>query len=499
MNAFARAQAKGVAMKLVAESKGVSLDGVVFASDVQLERVNWLWKNWMARGAINFVDGDPGLGKSTALIDVAARITRGDVMPDGSAGLDYPGVVMFVLGEDTQSTLRARLEAAGADVSKCPILDYVGQGKTKRHPTIPEDLPRIEQLIRALTVDWLIIDPWFASTSSTIDTDRDASARLALTPTARMAEETLCAVTGLRHFKKGTGSALQRGMSSMAHSAAARSVLAAGVDPADRTKSVLAVAKSNLGPKPKSLGFCVEGTTERPDGTTIVDTRGFPMTTSRCRWLGENAADADALAEVEDAENRRAVDDAVEFLRVELSNGDKTAKEVKTAAAAAGLSWRTVERAKAKIGIKVAKRHFQGAWMWCLPNTATNTKAANVGGDSAAFEEWSNSANNLPGWRSGGVGGDSQAIPANRVQSPPQSPPSVGGAEQQQKQTLTSNTANTDTAPTRAPARNDARGTIVKTMAVIIDEGVAAGEITRLEAVRGLPSFWEWYRNRGKK
>ena len=46
-------------------------------ADVQPERVHWLWPRRFAAGELTILDGDPGLGKSTLLCGLAARLTAG--------------------------------------------------------------------------------------------------------------------------------------------------------------------------------------------------------------------------------------------------------------------------------------------------------------------------------------------------------------------------------------------------------------------------------------
>ena len=58
----------------------------VLLSGVEPETVTWLWPGYIPRGKLSILDGDPGLGKSTLALDLAARLTRGHAMPDGSGG-----------------------------------------------------------------------------------------------------------------------------------------------------------------------------------------------------------------------------------------------------------------------------------------------------------------------------------------------------------------------------------------------------------------------------
>ena len=60
---------------------------VVFGHEIghrPVEEIKWLWKPYLAYGAVSILDGDPGIGKSLITIDIAARLGTGQPMPDGS-------------------------------------------------------------------------------------------------------------------------------------------------------------------------------------------------------------------------------------------------------------------------------------------------------------------------------------------------------------------------------------------------------------------------------
>ena len=46
-------------------------------SDIQAEKVRWLWQPYLPRGKITIVQGDPGDGKTTFVLALAALLTRG--------------------------------------------------------------------------------------------------------------------------------------------------------------------------------------------------------------------------------------------------------------------------------------------------------------------------------------------------------------------------------------------------------------------------------------
>ena len=61
-----------------------SLEDSTLLSSVESEKLDWLWEKRIPRGELTILDGDPGLGKSLITLDLAARITTGRPMPDGT-------------------------------------------------------------------------------------------------------------------------------------------------------------------------------------------------------------------------------------------------------------------------------------------------------------------------------------------------------------------------------------------------------------------------------
>src|SRR5262249_30410369 len=64
-------------------------------STVRAEDVRWLWKGRIPYGKPTILDGDPGLGKSTLTLEIAARVSRGEPMPGDEARLEPAGVVIL--------------------------------------------------------------------------------------------------------------------------------------------------------------------------------------------------------------------------------------------------------------------------------------------------------------------------------------------------------------------------------------------------------------------
>lgn len=82
--------------------------------DINVEPVSRLWKNLIPYGELTIVEGDPSTNKSTMTLDLAARVSTGSEMPDGTTG-DAGSVVLFTTEDSISKTIKPRLLAANAD------------------------------------------------------------------------------------------------------------------------------------------------------------------------------------------------------------------------------------------------------------------------------------------------------------------------------------------------------------------------------------------------
>ncbi|MFQ5463785.1 MAG: AAA family ATPase, partial [Phycisphaerae bacterium] len=103
-----------------AENKGHPRAPVMLRMvDVSPEPIHWLWPGKIALGKLSMIVGDPGLGKSFLTLDMAARISTGAPWPDSRETPNPAGGVILLSAEDDPGdTIRPRLDAAHADVSR---------------------------------------------------------------------------------------------------------------------------------------------------------------------------------------------------------------------------------------------------------------------------------------------------------------------------------------------------------------------------------------------
>ncbi len=316
----------------------------VTAADVVPEHVEWLDCNRLPRGKLVLLDGDPGQGKSVLSCEWAARLSCGEPLTPGAAPPAAGNTLMLAVEDDWADTVRARLDAARADVERIHLSRDVADKAGARSIDIGQraDLAALEQRIRDAEITLVILDPldtFFAIAGAT----SPAKQRRVLQGLGALARETKATVLAVRHLTKATTSALLGGAGSIGVVGTARLALVVGRDPDapdDDEARVLAVSKSNIAAKAPSLRFTIGA------GPTIV-------------WRGESTRSADALMDLRRGwGSGGAVEEAQRFLSEYLASGDMTPTNVRAAAKALGIKEATLRRAKTALGIT----YNRGLW-----------------------------------------------------------------------------------------------------------------------------------------
>ena len=68
-------------------------------SEIQSQEVSWLWFPFNPYGKLTIVQGDPGDGKTTFVLNIAAKLTKGEGL-DGEMKLTEPLNVIYQSAED---------------------------------------------------------------------------------------------------------------------------------------------------------------------------------------------------------------------------------------------------------------------------------------------------------------------------------------------------------------------------------------------------------------
>jgi archaellum biogenesis ATPase FlaH len=233
-------------------------------STVEPESIEWLWKGYIPLGKLTIVEGDPGLGKSSILLDLAARVSSGAAMPDETIALPKASGVVLVMNEDgLADTIRPRLERVQADltrivsVSYIPSVDASTQTPYERPFILAEDLAVLERAVRSYNAKLVVIDPVMAVLGGK-DTYKDNEVRSFLAPLVELSKRHNFACVLVRHLTKGSGdNPLYRGGGSIAFMGLARAAMMVVSDPNDSSKCILYPIKNNLSKLAPALSFSV--------------------------------------------------------------------------------------------------------------------------------------------------------------------------------------------------------------------------------------------------
>jgi hypothetical protein len=338
------------------------------------QNIDWLIPGWIPLGKLTVLDGDPGLGKSTFLADITARVSSHGIGFNQRQG--PTGDVIFLSAEDClEDTVRPRLEAAGANLERIHTIRCMVQGEEERPVEIPADLPFIDDMIDRYKAKLFILEP-LAAYLCGADANKDQEIRRVLYKLSRIAEKRNCAVITMRHLNKHMGGkAIYRGNMSIGVIGHARVGLLVAEDPDDQEKRILAMPKINCGPRQQSLRFGLEVVPE--------------LEVCRIAWLGTSPYYGDELlAEVTPEKKEQQqyeaskLETCTQLLNAILqeANRQKLIRAVKQELVNAGYSQRTIERAAAKLGCEVIREADGTApvYSWRLPATATPESAGGL-------------------------------------------------------------------------------------------------------------------------
>jgi AAA domain-containing protein len=330
--------------------------------------IRWLEEGRIALGKLTLIAGDPGLGKSFITLDMAARVSRGElprraqISGDGShepannakpyAGhlVDCGQVVLLNAEDDAGDTIKPRLETMGADLDRVHLFEGVVQpmGRCVNLTQLDTDVQLLANSLKKIEhLKLIIIDPISAYMGKT-DSHNNADVRSVLAQLARLAQWTGAAVVCVTHLNKDAGGkrAIYRAMGSLAFTAAARAVHLVSKHPDDASKRVVAPVKNNLSEESSP--------------------RVYRIDEGRVVWIDEDIQwDADSIEQAFDGGRATpsAMEEAKRFLEEALGEGPALATKLREDAEGNGISFGTLKRAKRALAIESYRRGDDWYWM----------------------------------------------------------------------------------------------------------------------------------------
>ena len=307
-------------------------------SEIQSQEVAWLWFPFIPYGKLTIVQGDPGDGKTTLVLNIAAKLSKGEGL-DSKMKLTEPLNVIYQSAEDgLADTVKPRLETAGANCENISVIDE----SIKLLSMIDE---RLEEAVIRTKAKLLILDPIQAYLGGGMDMNRANEARDMTKKLGLLAEKYKCAIILIGHMNKAAGNkAAYRGMGSIDFFAVARSVLLVGrIEGQKNTRAVVQI-KNNL--------------------AAFGHSKAFELTEEGFHWLGDYEITADELlGGITPKANKK---ERAKQLIYELAETNSVVKseDIVNLAEEKGISKRTLENAKKELGIK--GKRIGESWYWKL-------------------------------------------------------------------------------------------------------------------------------------
>ncbi len=326
---------------------------------VKVEQIEWLLYPFIPFGKVTIIQGDPGEGKTTMVLQIIAKLTRGEpivlnlqsqkeAQKDNEENLKQevlsqdnpiqPVNVIYQTAEDgLGDTIKPRLLAAGADCSRVLVID------DREQPLTMLDV-RLEEAIMQTKARMVVLDPIQGFLGTDVDMHRANEIRPLMKRVAVLAEKYHCAIILIGHMNKNSnGKSSYRGLGSIDFQAAARSVLIVGRLKDEPETRVMCHVKSSLASEGKSVAFRLDKET------------GF-------QWIGEYDISADDLLSGDARGQKSRI--AKEFLLDILADGGMAQKKIEEEAGKQGIKRKTLRNAKQELEIDSVKRGNQ--WFWIL-------------------------------------------------------------------------------------------------------------------------------------
>ena len=328
------------------EKQNVELK-LIHMEDVISKEVEWLWYPYIPYGKITIIEGDPGEGKTTLVLKLAAALSRGLPLPCDDDKEYEPIHIIYQTAEDgIEDTIKPRLVKAGADCSMIRVID-----ETDKELSMTDD--RLEQAIIETGARLIILDPIQAYIGATVDMHRANEIRPVLKHLGIIAEKHNCAIILIGHMNKASGSkSTYRGLGSIDIQATARSVLLVARLRDKPNIRIMAHDKSSLAPAGDAIGF------EMTEDNGMVCIGPYDIT-------------IDELLSGNEGRGKKKLDIAENFIKEYFgTNKVIPSNEIMMEAAKRSIKRNTLLSAKKKLGITSDKEKAEDGtiyWTWVMP------------------------------------------------------------------------------------------------------------------------------------
>ena len=169
---------------------------------VEVEEIEWLFYPFIPYGKVTIIQGDPGEGKTTVVLQIIAKLTKGEAIlsetsegKSEEAGVEPINVIYQTAEDGLGDTIKPRLLAAGADCSRVLVIDDQDQ------PLTMVDA-RLEEAIIQTKARLVVLDPIQGFLGAGVDMHRANEIRPLMKRISVLAEKYQCAIILIGHMNK---------------------------------------------------------------------------------------------------------------------------------------------------------------------------------------------------------------------------------------------------------------------------------------------------------
>jgi putative DNA primase/helicase len=326
---------------------------LVSAASIKPIETQYVVYPYIPRGEATWFEGQTKTGKTMVAIDIIARVTNGLRFVNGEP-IEQGNVAIITCEDDPARGIIPRLIVAGANLEHVFMVTALEQGE-ERQVAFFQDVEGIEKQLRERNVALVFVDGAFGFLNVR-DATSYTEAYGVMLPFVGMVRRLNVGTLIVRHLRKASGTALERGMGSAGYGALARSTLTVAVDHHNKEQRIFAHAGCNVGPIGDSYTFTIEP----------AEVEGFERSVGHAVWgkqIDITADEAVGESSIDDDADRSL---AEEFLFSTLREA-MPASEVYAKGKEQGVSVRTLRRAAKKVGIRIERRGFGEGSVWYPP------------------------------------------------------------------------------------------------------------------------------------
>lgn len=166
-------------------------------SDIETEKVKWLWYPFIPYGKITIIQGDPGEGKTSFVLAMIALLT-GKPLPEDKTAAEPIRVIYQSAEDGLADTIKPRLEASGTECSRILVID-----ESDKELTLCDE--RLEQAVHETGAKLIVPDPLQAYHRDNVGMHRANEVRPVFKRLCAIADRIDCAIILIGHMNKAQG------------------------------------------------------------------------------------------------------------------------------------------------------------------------------------------------------------------------------------------------------------------------------------------------------